>query len=143
MKKDPEFCSFFPSKFPKDKGPSREYFFNILNTLQPEYLGKLMAHAANSRMSAENVNNQTKSIQISEYWADQLKAMPYLSRKSSIPRIFLTLFSYLQRSLEKRSTFSNRARSNPRPRSKEKSSRSSALSRNTRTARRSPSLPPS
>ena len=46
MKKDAEFCSYFPSKFPKDKGPSREYFFNILNTLQPEYLAKLMAHAS-------------------------------------------------------------------------------------------------
>ena len=58
MKKDPEFCSYFPTKFPKDKGPSREYFFNILNTLQPEYLVKLMNHASNERMAADNLNNQ-------------------------------------------------------------------------------------
>ena len=81
MKKDAEFCSFFPTKFPKDKGPPREYFFNILNTLQPEYLAKLMAHSSSQRMTADNVDNQAKSIQISEYWAEQLKDMPYLSRK--------------------------------------------------------------
>ena len=94
MKKDPEFCSYFPTKFPKDKGPSREYFFNILNTLQPEYLAKLMAHASKERMAADNVNNQAKSIQISEYWADQLKDMPFLSRKY-ILRPFSELILFL------------------------------------------------
>ena len=38
MRKDADFLSFFPSKYPKDKGPPRDYFFNILNTLYPEYL---------------------------------------------------------------------------------------------------------
>jgi hypothetical protein len=95
MKKDAEFCSYFPTKFPKDKGPSREYFFNILNTLQPEYLAKLMAHASKERMAADNVNNQAKSIQISEYWADQLKDMPFLSRKYLLSETFLILISEL------------------------------------------------
>ena len=45
LKKDPEFAKYFPSKFPKDKGPPREYFFDVMNTLFPEYLAKLMAHA--------------------------------------------------------------------------------------------------
>ena len=52
LRKDPIFLSFFPSKYPKDKGPPREYFFNILNTLHPEYLQQLMAHANQERMSA-------------------------------------------------------------------------------------------
>ena len=38
VKKDATFLSFFPSTYPKGKGPPREYFFNVLNTLQPEYL---------------------------------------------------------------------------------------------------------
>ena len=33
MSKDPEFMSYFPSKFPVGKGPPRNYFFNVLNTL--------------------------------------------------------------------------------------------------------------
>jgi len=32
-------------------------------------------------MSAEAGDNQAQSIQISEYWAEQLKDMPYLSCK--------------------------------------------------------------
>ena len=62
FKKDTNFMSFFPSKYPKDKGPPREYFFNILNTLYPEYLAKVMAHAAEARMSAAAGDNKTKYI---------------------------------------------------------------------------------
>ena len=98
FKKDAAFVQFFPAKYPKDKGPPREYFFDILNTLYPEYLQKVMAHAAQSRMSAEAGDNQAQSIQISEYWAEQLKDMPYLSCKYiSEPFSELILF-LLQRS---------------------------------------------
>ena len=45
VKKDAEFLRYFPSVYPKGKGPPREYFFNIMNTLMPEYLGKLIEHA--------------------------------------------------------------------------------------------------
>ena len=45
LKKDKAFAQYFPSAFPKDKGPPRTYFFDILNTLQPDYLKQLMAHA--------------------------------------------------------------------------------------------------
>ena len=38
LKKDQVFMKYFPTKFPKDKGPPRKYFFDILNTLQPDYL---------------------------------------------------------------------------------------------------------
>ena len=45
MAKDPLFMSHFPSKYAAGKGPPRDYFFNVLNTLQPEYLQKLIEHA--------------------------------------------------------------------------------------------------
>ena len=35
-------------------------------------------------MGAEGVNKQTESIQISQFWEEQLKAMPYLSSKYSL-----------------------------------------------------------
>ena len=38
MRKDDVFQSYFPDKYPKGKAPPREYFFNVLNTLQPDYL---------------------------------------------------------------------------------------------------------
>ena len=83
LRKDAEFAKFFPDKFPKDKGPPRTYFFDILNTLQPEYLQKLMAHANEQRMATDADGNQQSAIQISQYWAEELKAMPFLSSKCS------------------------------------------------------------
>ena len=38
LKNDPAFTQYFADQYPKDKGPPREYFFNILNTLYPDYL---------------------------------------------------------------------------------------------------------
>ena len=44
---------YFPDKYPKGKGPPHEYFFNILNTLHPDYLSQVMVHAYNQRMTTE------------------------------------------------------------------------------------------
>ena len=46
VSKDPEFMQYFPDKFPPGRGPPRQYFFDILNTLQPEYLERILAHAS-------------------------------------------------------------------------------------------------
>ena len=53
----------------------------MLNTVHPEYLAKIMAHANEQRMTAAGEANQSESIRITEYWQEQLKAMPYLSCK--------------------------------------------------------------
>ena len=38
MKKDADFMRHFPDELPKGRLPSREYFFNVLNTGMAEYL---------------------------------------------------------------------------------------------------------
>ena len=81
LKKDAAFTQYFPTTFPKDKGPPREYFFNILNTLYPDYLAQIMAHASKQRMSAEGEDNKKSAIEISKYWEEELKDMPYVSQK--------------------------------------------------------------
>ena len=50
--KDKEFMQFFPDKYPMGKGPPRDYFFNVLNTIQPDFLKQMMDHANNERMSS-------------------------------------------------------------------------------------------
>ena len=81
MKKDALFMSYFPDKYAKGKGPPRDYFFNILNTQQPDYLNQIMDHAAKQRMSADGLMQKDQTIKMTEYWEEQLKAMPYLTRK--------------------------------------------------------------
>ena len=78
---DADFRQYFPDEFPKGKGPPREYFFNVLNTLQPDFLKQLLDHANKLRMTSAGEKGLKESIQISQYWEEQLKAMPYLSRK--------------------------------------------------------------
>ena len=45
MKGDAEFMQYFPDALPKGRNPGREYFFNILNTLKPQYVARLIDHA--------------------------------------------------------------------------------------------------
>ena len=69
FKKDAQFMSFFPATFPKGKGPPREYFFDIINTLYPEYLNQVMDHANKQRMSAESEGLQRQAIAMTDFWA--------------------------------------------------------------------------
>ena len=57
LKKDADFAQYFPATYAKDKGPPRDYFFNVLNTVHPEYLQKIMAHANEERMTSAGASN--------------------------------------------------------------------------------------
>ena len=72
---------YFPDVYPKGKGPPRAYFFNILNTIHPDYLANVMAHANKERMCADGEVLKSQSIEISQFWEEELKSMPYLSRE--------------------------------------------------------------
>ena len=45
LQKDPIFMMYLPDKYPKGHPPDREYLFNVLNTLNSEYMSKVIAHA--------------------------------------------------------------------------------------------------
>ena len=49
LKDDPIFMMYLPDYFPKGHTPDREYFFNVLNTLMPQYVSKIIAHASRCR----------------------------------------------------------------------------------------------
>ena len=139
FKKDADFMRHFPSTYPKGKGPPRDYFFNVLNTLQPEYLAKVMAHANEQRMSSAGEGNKAESIKISEFWEEQLKAMPYLSCKFSPFSSVLTFLSCLQRRAARPFTSSRAAQSRRAASRRGRWCHCSAPSPSTRTPRRSPS----
>jgi len=84
FKSDKQFKSYFPDTYPKDKGPPRQYFFDVLNTVYPDYLRQIMTHANNERMGADTGQNRNSSIAISQFWEEELKSMPYLSSKYSM-----------------------------------------------------------
>ena len=45
---------YFPSKLPKGRVPDREYFWNVMNTLMPEYTKSLLTHANEQRTTSAN-----------------------------------------------------------------------------------------
>ena len=47
-----------------------------------------MGHAAKERMSADAEGNKAQAIHISEFWAEQLKNMPYLSCKYKLTNFY-------------------------------------------------------
>ena len=46
LKNDSNFNIYFHDKYPAERGPSRKYFFDILNTIYPEYLKQIMDNAS-------------------------------------------------------------------------------------------------
>ena len=89
---DPEVSKYFPDTFAEGKGPARDYFFNVVHTVQGDFLEQLLEHANAQRMTTAGERGQLESIKISEYWEEQLKDMPYLSRKC---QLFSTFSSFL------------------------------------------------
>ena len=73
---------FFPDKLPKGRQVDRGYFYNILNTLYPEYVEALIAKANNSRYAAEAGSEAAETITVSQEWWERLNSVPYVSRKS-------------------------------------------------------------
>ena len=72
---------YFQDDYHKDKGPNREYFFNILNTLYPEYLEQVMHHSAKQRYTAEGEGQKDQVIKATDEWYEELSKMPFLSCK--------------------------------------------------------------
>ena len=42
LKGDKSFNIYFQDEYPKDRMPNRKYFFDILNSVYPEYLEQVM-----------------------------------------------------------------------------------------------------
>ena len=54
---DLELMQYFPDQFPKEKGPTREYFFTVLNTVYPDYVKSLVEHANKMRYQSNQAEN--------------------------------------------------------------------------------------
>ena len=111
LAKDKKFVVFFPDNWAESKGPSRKYFFDILNTVHPEYLQQIVSHANEVRMSAGSELNKTHSIKITDEWNERLHSLPYLSCKCPQINIYFSFYLFKQRNQARPSTCSRKAAS--------------------------------
>ncbi len=72
LKDDEEFNVYFQDKYPELKGPNREYFFNILNTVYPDYLQQVTEHASKQRYTVEGEKAKEEVIRATDRWYDEL-----------------------------------------------------------------------
>ena len=72
---------YFPDKLPKGRLPSRDYFFNVMHTLEPQYVQGIIKHAMEQRHSANALDKQTESIVCSKEMWDKLNELPHVSCK--------------------------------------------------------------
>ena len=79
-----DFMKFFPDKLPKGRLPDRDYFFNVMNTVNHEYTSELIKHANEQRHSMEHAREELDAIEVTEGWLDKLNSQPFISRKSRL-----------------------------------------------------------
>jgi hypothetical protein len=75
---------YFPDKYPKGRQCDRAYLFNIANTLHPQVMSEVVQHAQQQRHSVEGQKQQQEAVLATDFWADQLRAMPFFSKVSTV-----------------------------------------------------------
>ena len=78
---DAELARFFPDQATKGNRPDRVFFFNVINTLQPDYLQKLIMHAQSQRARGSEAQANPNIIEVNDFWRKELEATPYFSSK--------------------------------------------------------------
>ncbi len=80
MQEDAAFMQYMPDPTPDGRLPEREYFWNVLNTLQTEYVQRLIGHANAQRNTVQEDGDGADAIEISEEWWEKLTALPFVSQ---------------------------------------------------------------
>lgn len=81
MQQDAEFMKYMPDPTPDGRLPDRNYFWNVLNTIHPDYMKNVLAYANDQRMAAKDVQETNESIKITDEWFEKLTAIPFISCK--------------------------------------------------------------
>lgn len=84
LKDKHKFMQYIPDKLPNGRLPDREYYFNVLNTVFPDYTKKLLSHANKQRMLTTDTGTEVNNIDVSNTWWEQLNELPFISCKYSI-----------------------------------------------------------
>ena len=70
IKQDPEVLVYFPDDYSKGREPDRKYTFDILNTVRPEYVKKMIEHAFTIRNAVTEEGKHEDEILVSPEWQE-------------------------------------------------------------------------
>ncbi len=63
-----DLSKFFPEQKTPSDLPDREYFFTIINTVEPDYLSQLIKHAQNQRFNNMVPDENPNVIEVTSFW---------------------------------------------------------------------------
>ena len=89
LKDNADFMSYFPDRMPKGRIVAREYFWNILNSVDAPYVAHIIQHANAARYSAQTGDAGGQAIEVTDEWVEMLTANPFISCKFTLAIIFL------------------------------------------------------
>ena len=78
---DSEVMQYLQDEYPKNRHPDRTYFYTILNTVHPEYVRDMIAHANNARYAPFVQTQELDTVVVNEEWLGKLKSLPFFSSK--------------------------------------------------------------
>ena len=81
FKKDAKITVYLPSSLPKGRLPDRDYLFNIVNSIYPEYMQALIRQASDNRFDVRNKHDDLGVVKVSEEWWKKLMEVPFASCK--------------------------------------------------------------
>ena len=80
FKNDPVLMAYLPSHSSENRLPPHDFFFDILNTLYPEYVYDAKRKALDLR-HLDDANNKDQTVLITEEWYKDMMDMPFKSGK--------------------------------------------------------------
>ena len=73
---------YFPDEYPKGRKCAREYFFTVLASLHPEYIGDLLLKCKKDWLGVDQGQSNKEAVVMCTEWERQLKEFPGFDSKS-------------------------------------------------------------
>ena len=64
FRSDEEVMKYLQDEYPKGRYPDRQYFYTILNTVHPEYVKAMIAHANKARFAADGEAQEERVVNV-------------------------------------------------------------------------------
>ena len=80
--KDPDVSQYLPDLEQNSKKyPEREFFFNVLGSVKPDYLKLIVKESEQKRFTGSDDKNKNETIMMTDHWLHELNKYPYISSK--------------------------------------------------------------
>lgn len=81
IKNNVSIMQYMPNNYDKKRTISRPFFYNIINTVYPDFLPQLIKHSQEQRQLPTEEDDGRENIYCNDEWAEKLKNTSFISSK--------------------------------------------------------------